>query len=250
MVKETKVFENAEPVDAWDKNMQTLVQELLNSDQVDSSVKAIHQQMADSGETKSLLLAAANAWKLAGYGIFSGYFHEKLGLVYNQPENWFKAGKNFYEILYAINDSSIKYSMLTHAISAFEKAIMLDSSNLDAKAYKADLLLSYQMGPPMNSVLELKKILANNPNHENSLLIYAQALITIGSTDKAEQTLKHLTSVSRKPYYWQFLAEEIYVAQKRYTEALAAYQQHVSLLKDSISVKSANARIKQIEQEL
>lgn len=250
MVKETKVFENAEPVDAWDQNMQMLVKDLLNSDKVDSSVKAIHQQIADSGETKSLLLAAANAWEIAGYGIFSGYYHEKLGLVTNQPENWFKAGKNFYEILYAINDSSIKFSMLTHAISALEKAIMLDSSNLDAKAYKADLLLSNQMGPPMNSVLELKSILATNPNHEPSLFIYAQALIKIGSTDKAEQTLKHLTRVSKEPYYWQFLAEKIYFTQKRYAEAIAAYQQHVSLLKDSNSVKSANARIKQIEQEL
>ena len=249
------VFEDSEPVGAWDDNLQGLVGDLLSSGKVDEGLKSLHQQL-DSNETVALLLQVAQQWEASNYALIAGYYYEKLALKQSTEENWEKAAFNLFSIQGQFSDTTVKEIVASHTVNALRHVLEINPDNLDASADLAYCMLENGLGMPMAAVSMFQTNLAKDSNHVKSLFYYGMSLYRIGKVEgsnarlsKSERMFARLAQIEPRPIYFQYLAEVQY-AQGKKREAIRSYNEHVKLLKDDQAKKETLQLIRKIEQEL
>lgn len=233
----------------WDYNVNTIVQELLNSDSFSNDLKVAYTQLKED-TTDQLLLSLATGWDSVGHRLVAGYFYEKLALRTNTEEYWQKAGNSFFEIQDRVNDSSIQATLTSHSILAFNKVIELNPNNLDAKADLAVCLLESQTAPPMQAIGLLREVIQLDSLNVKGLFYLGFFSMQSTQYAKAAERFKKLTQIEpNNALYYQYLGQALALSGEK-EQALVAFEKHLSLLTNESARKEVQIIIENLKNEI
>ena len=121
-------------------------------------------QNADAAEKRTLLQQLATKWDDVNKAAPVGFIYEELAELDGQFDDWLKAG-DAYRAAYANLQDTLTAGILNdYAINAYENALALDSTNLDAKV---GLGSAYVTGTknPMAGIALLREVVSVQPAH-------------------------------------------------------------------------------------
>lgn len=170
--------------------------------------KALSSSNTDSAKAESYK-QLASFWYTVGKPEVSAYYAEKVSDITGDKEALQITGTTYRIAIAASTDEAIKTVCSEKAVKAFEKAIELDSSNVN---YKMQLAMVYvdrpQQENPMKGILMLRELNTRYPDNVDVLVQLGKLAIQTGQFDKAIERLLKATQVSpQTPSIYCLLAE-------------------------------------------
>lgn len=162
----------------------------------------------DSTKVETLKQLAA-FWYEAGKAEVSGYYAEKVSDILNDKEALQITGTTYRIAIVSSKDENIKDICSQKASKAFEKAIAIDSSNVN---YQMQLAMVFVDRPlqdnPMKGILMLRDLNAKYPDNVDVIVQLGKLAIQTGQFDKAIERFKKATVLSPEtPSIFCLLAE-------------------------------------------
>lgn len=148
-----------------------------------TSLEAAYQKV--QGEEKvSQAKILAQKWDDLGQSIPSAFYLEDAAQGESSLKNWLKAGDKFLEVFDLTRDSLVKPIVLQKANHAYEKAIAIDSTNLDAKTGMGITMVNGS-GAPMAGITMLLDVVKKDPKNFKANMNLGMFAIKSGQFDKA-----------------------------------------------------------------
>ncbi|KAF6247251.1 hypothetical protein C6990_01870 [Nitrosopumilus sp. b3] len=174
-------------------------------------------------------------------------YNEALSTYKNIPEAFFMKGK----IMYAKQD-------FAEAVKHFQRALDLESENIDTKFYLAKSLV--KMGNIQNGVEVLEGILEDH-DHVDSLLLLGQTFLNQNEHQKAIVYLNKLEEISPNHIEAHLLLGKAHVSVENYNEAIIHFEKilnktpnhieaHLLLGKTNMEISNPNEAMSNFEKIL
>ncbi|MFB2118357.1 tetratricopeptide repeat protein [Parapedobacter sp. 2B3] len=203
-------------------------------------------QHAAEPEKRTLLQQLATKWDDVNKLAPLGFIYEELAQLDGQFDDWLKAG-DAYRAAYANLQDTLTAGVLNdYAINAYEKALALDSANLDAKV---GLGSAYVTGTknPMAGIALLREVVRVQPSH-----IGANKSLGLFSMQSRQFDLaidRFTTVVSQQPdaesyFYLATSYENIGLN----SEAIAAFEKSRDLAADPTLTQFINRKIDELSK--
>jgi len=129
-------------------------------------ISAIEADLREAGddEKRTLLQQLATKWDDVDKPAPLGFIYEELAELDGQFDDWLKAGDAYRTAYTNLQDTVAASALNDYAINAYEKALALDSTNLDAKV---GLGSAYVTGStnPMAGITLLREVVSVQPSH-------------------------------------------------------------------------------------
>ena len=210
-----------------------------------STLEAALKQ-ADETDKRTILQQLATKWDDVNKAAPVGFIYEELAELDGQFDNWLKAG-DAYRAAYAnLQDTLTAGAFNDYAINAYEKALALDSTNLDAKV---GLGSAYVTGTtnPMAGIALLREVVSVQPSH-----IGANKSLGLFSMQSRQFDLaidRFNTVVSQQPdaesyFYLATSYENIGLN----NEAIAAFEKSRDLAADPTLTQFINRKIDELSK--
>lgn len=139
----------------------------------------------------------ASFWYDTGQPEVSAYYAEQVSDLLNDKESWQITGTTFRIALAGATDEKLKDVCKQKAIRAFEKAISLDSANVN---YKMQLAMVYVESPPednpMKGILMLRDLNTRYPENADVNIQLGRLAIQTGQFEKAVERLEKAAELS------------------------------------------------------
>lgn len=192
-----------------------------------TSLEAAYQKV--QGEEKvSQAKILAQKWDDLGQSIPSAFYLEDAAQGESSLKNWLKAGDKFLEVFDLTRDSLVKPIVLQKANHAYEKAIAIDSTNLDAKTGMGITMVNGS-GAPMAGITMLLDVVKKDPKNFKANMNLGMFAIKSGQFDKAitrfQDIIKNIKATPDAYFNLAFAYESLGKNQ----EAIDAYLQSKKL---------------------
>ncbi|MEC3878048.1 hypothetical protein [Parapedobacter sp. 10938] len=121
-------------------------------------------ERADNDNKRRLLQQLATKWDDINESAPAGFIYQELAELDGQFEDWLKAGDAYRAAYTNLQDTLAAGALNGYAINAYEKALALDSTSLDAKV---GLGSAYVTGTtnPMAGIALLREVVNVQPSH-------------------------------------------------------------------------------------
>lgn len=199
----------------------------LSKAQVDE-VNAIEETLSKTkiNSTKvELYKKIASFWYKANKPEVSGLYANKIAEITNDKEAWQIAGTTFRIALQSDDEEAVKDVCSQMAIHAFQKAIAIDSSNVN---YQMQLAMVYVDKPltdnPMKGILMLRDLNTKYPKNADVNIQLAKLAIRTGQFDKAVERLEKALALSPQTLSINCLLAEAYNGNGNIEKAKVAMQ--------------------------
>jgi len=154
------------------------------------SLTTIEQQLADASnaEDKQANLKRLIAqWESMGYIQISAYYRKQLAHLDSTKNNWEAAAKSMWAAFQVPADSTVRSFLLENAVSAYQKTLQFDSTNIDAKITLAQCYTDDFNTQPMvmQGVFLLREVIDKDSVNIPANLMLGRLSITSGQFDKA-----------------------------------------------------------------
>jgi tetratricopeptide (TPR) repeat protein len=175
----------------------------------------------------------------------AAYYYRFAAQRENTFEDWFTAGNRFNEALAKTKDSVMQPAFAANAADAFQHALKIKPSSLEAKT---GLGIAYVDGAasPMQGIALLLEVVKQDPKNIAANLNLGLFSMKSGQFDKAVGRFK--TVIEQKPdvepYF--YLAES-YKQLGLKAEAIAAYQKCKALMADPVAGKRIDEYIQELK---
>jgi len=136
----------------------------------------------------------ANLYQSAGKFDSAAWFAEEASVFFNDQASRIKAGDFYYQAYTFALDAAKQKELAKKARSLFEVVLEEDPTNLDAKTKMAMTFLSEPN--PMQGILMLRDVLAQDPKNELALYNMGMLSIQSGQYDKAAERLEELVKIN------------------------------------------------------
>ncbi|WP_262247760.1 hypothetical protein [Parapedobacter soli] len=210
-----------------------------------TAIEAELQQAADA-DKRSLLRQLATKWDDVNKPAPIGFIYEELAGLDGQFDDWLKAGDAYREAYANLQDTLVAGALNEYAIHAYERALELDSANLDAKA---GLGSAYVTGTanPMAGITLLREVVNVDPTH-----IGANKSLGLFSMQSRQFDLaidRFNTVVSQQPdaeSYFYLATSYENIGLNR--EAIAAFEKSRDLAADPTLTQFINRKIDELSK--
>ncbi|MBI3143322.1 MAG: tetratricopeptide repeat protein [Bacteroidetes bacterium] len=232
----------------WDFNMRSAIAMELEKDSVKSVVGALYPQDAERADPMTWMPQVAQAWDSLGHSLFAGYYFEQLAKHTGSVDYWYKAGFRFFNLVNLTSDTLARRELGAHALEALKATLVLDASNLKAKAELGVLYMELLPDgvTPMTGVGLLMEVLQEDSNHLEALYYMSYLSMKSGQYDKAVKRLKKLVSlVPLEAKYHEYLANA-YLQAGKPDKALGSIRRYAELDGRPNAQKRADFFIKQL----
>lgn len=203
-------------------------------------------QRADGDEKRALLQQLATKWDDVNKPAPLGFIYEELAQLDGQFDDWLKAG-DAYRTAYAnLQDTLTAGALNDYAINAYENALALDSTSLDAKV---GLGSAYVTGTqnPMAGITLLREVVSVQPSH-----VEANKSLGLFSMQSRQFDLaidRFNTVVSQQPdaeSYFYLATSYENIGLNR--EAIAAFEKSRDLAADPTLTQFINRKIDELSK--
>ena len=201
---------------------------------------------ADDTEKPALLKQLAGKWNDLNKSAPLGFVYEELAEIDGQADYWLKAGDAYRAAYTNLQDTLTASALTQQAIHAYEQALALDSTNLNAKV---GLGSAYVTGTanPMAGITLLREVVSEQPNH-----VEANKSLGLFSMQSRQFDLaidRFNTVVSQQPdaesyFYLATSYENIGLNQ----EAIAAFEKSRDLAADPTLTQFINRKIDELSK--
>lgn len=211
-----------------------------------SAIESDLEGAASPAEKRSLLEQLATKWDDVNRPAPLGFIYEELAKIDGRFEEWLKAGDAYRAAYTNLQDTLTAGALTDYAIVAYQKALELDSTNLDAKV---GLGSAYVTGTanPMAGITLLREVVSVQPSH-----IEANKSLGLFSMQSRQFDLaidRFNTVVSQQPdaeTYFYLATSYENIGLNR--EAIAAFEKSRDLAADPTLTQFINRKIDELSK--
>ena len=196
--KENRLLEKSREINSTSININQeigLAKQMISKDDnadVESYLIDLEESSTDEQKTEALKKLAGK-WYNLGYPLVSGHYAEKIADISNTEDAWGIAGTtNYLALTNADSDEHRKYAK-EKAISALEKAISLNPSNVDHQINKA--LCFVESDAPMQGIMMLRGISEEHPENIPAQIQLGRLSIRTNQWEKALERFEKVLSL-------------------------------------------------------
>lgn len=211
-----------------------------------SAIESELERAADPAEKRSLLQQLAAKWDDVNRPAPLGFIYEGLAELDGQFEEWLKAGDAYRTAYTNLQDTLTAGALTDYAINAYQKALALDSTNLDAKVGLGSAYVT-GTGNPMAGITLLREVVSVQPSH-----IEANKSLGLFSMQSRQFDLaidRFNTVVSQQPdaeTYFYLATSYENIGLNR--EAIAAFEKSRDLAADPTLTQFINRKIDELSK--
>lgn len=177
---------------------------------------------------------------------FSAWFHSEKAKVLGTPESWEVAGKRQYSVSQnEAYEEDFNRILRKEGIKSYQKAIELDSSNLDTKVALATCFLD-DGKTTMDGITLLLGVIEADSLHINANILLGRFGIVSSQYDKAIKRLENVLSLQPENTEALFLIGEAYVGLGQVDKAVEAFKKVRQFVENEEIKKEIDAYIKEI----
>lgn len=198
---------------------------------------------ASEEEKLSLLKELAEKWHDVNKATPQAYTLQEVAEMEPSFKNWLTTGNTFTEAFSNLQDTVMVPVLTQRAVHAYEKAIELEESNLEAKT---GLGAAYVNGPnPMQGITMLLEVVEEDP--KNTKANFSLGLFSMQSRqfDKAVDRFKTVIEKEPSAEAWFYLATS-YENIGLKNEAIHAFEKSKTLAADPSLSQFIDRRIKEL----
>ncbi|MFC5283170.1 tetratricopeptide repeat protein [Pedobacter alpinus] len=199
---------------------------------------------ASADEKISLQEQIAKKWDDVNQSAAAAFSYESIAKAKPTLKNWLIAGDRFTEGYQNFRDTTATLGLLNKAINAYNKAIEIDSTNLDAKT---GLGVAYVTGTqnPMQGIQLLLGVVKEDPKNEKANMNLGMFSMKSGQFQKAVDRFKTVIAVKPTPEAWFYLGTS-YENLGQKSEAVLAYEKSKELAADPSLTEFVDRKIKEL----
>jgi tetratricopeptide (TPR) repeat protein len=165
-------------------------------------LNVLENQAKENPNDVFLLDSLGKRWDaLQRSGIAAHYF-EIVAEEKKDEKSWINAAYRYFDAFQTTEDSAVRKKMTEKAIESYEKVLLINPKNLDAKT---DLGVCYVegTGEPMKGIMMLREVVTENPEHENAQFNLGVLSMKSGQYTKAAERFEKVLSINpaRKEMY-------------------------------------------------
>jgi tetratricopeptide (TPR) repeat protein len=208
-------------------------------------INNLEAELIKAEDKVSLQKQLAASWDDVNQPAPAAFYYQEVARKDNKLESWLKAGNRFNEAYKLTQDTSAQPVFTLNAVEAFENALKVEPSSLEAKT---GLGVAYVNGgaTPMQGIGLLREVIAQEPDNLNANLNLGLFSMKSGQFEKAIDRFK--TVLKQKPdFETYFYLAESYKQLGRKNEAIAAYQQCKELMPDPVFGQRIDEYIKELK---
>ncbi|MEI6594081.1 MAG: tetratricopeptide repeat protein [Bacteroidota bacterium] len=225
-------------------NFQTYLEQ--SKSKIPAEIKGRIILLEEHKSDQANLMNLSRIWDSLKFPFISAQY--LFDIAQSQPDehNWQVAGTKFYDVASFTKDSSMQMVAATNAKNAFEKVLLLNPDNLDAKNALGILYIQVS-NDIMKGVQILKEVVAKDSNNLQAIFSLGMLSIQSGQLDKAILRFKKLISLQPfNPEYYYYLAD-LYAKTGQKEQAIHTYETCKTLLKDKQAKKDIDNIINQLK---
>jgi Flp pilus assembly protein TadD len=166
------------------------------SPEIQEAIHRMRDQMRERlPKEKNAIFAdsLANLYGEAGKFDSAAWFAEEASKFFNTTESWIKAGDHYYQAYTFALDQARQNQLAEKAREFFKKVLDANPKNLEVKT---KLAMTYLSDSPMQGVLMLREVLAEDPKNELALLNMGMLSIQSGQHERAVGRLEELIKIN------------------------------------------------------
>ena len=166
------------------------------SPEIQEAIHRMRDQMRERlPKEKNAIFAdsLANLYGEAGKFDSAAWFAEEASEFFNTTESWIKAGDHYYQAYTFALDQARQNQLAEKAREFFKKVLDANPKNLEVKT---KLAMTYLSDSPMQGVLMLREVLAEDPKNELALLNMGMLSIQSGQHERAVGRLEELIKIN------------------------------------------------------
>ncbi len=186
---------------------------------------------ARSSEVPTILRSLIAVWDSAGSKIISAEYSRQLALQTKQLADYNDAGRRLVGAFTTAADSSIARTLSANAVNILQRAIELDSANIDNQVLLAQTYMEGQ-GEIMNGVQILLAITRKDSNNLKANYILGKFAVVSGQYEKAVKRLLIVTRGEPQNLQAALKLADAYQALGKKSEAAAALEHTINYQKD------------------
>jgi len=212
------------------ENVSEIAKQGLNTN-LQKDITDLEASLKEASEDEKLPLLKQLAQKWDDVNKLSAHAYALEEIAKREPtfENWLKTGDVFSEAFSNLQDTVMVPVLTQHAIKAYETALELDGTSLDAKT---GLGSAYVNGPnPMQGITLLLEVVEEDPNNVKANFNLGLFSMQSRQFDKAVDRFKTVVDKDPSAEAWFYLATS-YENIGLKNEAIDAFQKSKQLAAD------------------
>jgi len=204
-------------------------------------------QQANSPEARIYEIAGLSAkWDSLGYKLVGAHYFAKVAAKLNDENSWYNAGLKFYEFAATCQDTSMQIYASRQAIEAFEKVVVLNENNVDAKNALAICYIQNDLDI-MKGVQLLKDVTKRDSNNIEANYTLGMLSMRSGQVDKAAARFETLVRIQPMNAEFHYYLGEAYAQMGKKNEAIKAYETFKGLVPDEEAKKNIDISINNLK---
>jgi len=194
----------------------------------------------------TLLQQLATQWDDVNRPAPVGFIYEELAELDPKFDYWLKAGNAFRTAYTNLQDTALVQVLNGQAIHAYQKALELDSTNLDAKTGLGSAYVS-GTNNPMAGIALLREVVNADPSHIDANKSLGLFSMQSRQFDKAIERFKTVVALAPDAESYFYLATSYEnIGLKR--EAIEAFEKSRDLAADPTLTQFINRKIDELSQ--
>ncbi|MDP1725162.1 MAG: tetratricopeptide repeat protein [Bacteroidota bacterium] len=192
------------------------------------------------------LLNLANTWDSLHFRMVSAFYLTQLAARVNDENSWFNAGLKYYEFAATCQDTSMQVYAANQAIFAFEKVVMLNENNLEAKNALANCYI--QTSSDIMKAVQLLKDVTNRDSF-NVEAHYTLGMLSMrsGQWDKAITRFEKCVAIQPFNAEYHYFLGEAYSQSGKKNEAIREFETFRGLVPDEEVKKNIDITINKLK---
>jgi len=211
-------------------------------------IKDLEEQFKTSSANEKLEIQRklAQSWDDVNKPAPAAFYYEMIAEQESKFDNWLVAGDRFTDAYQNTQDSLVQPALMQKATHAYQQAVALDKSNLDAQT---GLGVAYVNGSanPMQGITLLLGVVKEDPKNIKANMNLGLFSMKSGQFDKAVDRFKTVVAQKPDPEAWFYLASS-YENQGLIDEAITAYLKTKELAADPSLSQFVDRKIKELKK--
>jgi tetratricopeptide (TPR) repeat protein len=211
-------------------------------------IKDLEAEFKSSSEDEKLVIEKklAQSWDDVNKSAPAAFYYEMIAEKESNLKNWLLAGDRFTDAYQNTQDSLIQPALMQKATHAYQKAVELDKSSLDAQT---GLGVAYVNGSanPMQGITLLLGVVKEDPKNIKANMNLGMFSMKSGQFDKAVDRFKTVVAQKPDPEAWFYLASS-YENQGLIDDAIMAYLKTKELAADPSLSQFVDRKIKELKK--
>lgn len=229
------------------RSVSTIAKQGLNASLV-KEIEAVETSLSTStGEERlGLLKKLAGQWDDVAKSAPLGFSYEEIAKLEPTYTNWLKAGDAFTAAYENLQDTLVAPALTKHAQLAYQNALDLNASSLEAKTGLGTAIVNGG-GAPMQGIAMLMEVVKEDPKNLKANMNLGLFSMRSRQFDKAVDRFKTVIEVQPSAEAWFYLATS-YESIGLKSDAIKAFQQSKVIAADPSLSQFIDRKIEELRK--